>query len=49
MHDSQTKVDGDAVNETQVYLEGGARNLQVRIKEVMSYKTKVNPKKKLVI
>lgn len=41
-------MEADTINETQVYLEGGARNLQVGIKEVTSYKTKVKPKKKLV-
>lgn len=44
------KVEGDTINETQVYLEGGARNLQVGIKEVTSYKTKPQKnKKKMVI
>lgn len=39
-------MEGDTINETQVYLEGGARNLQVGIKEVTSYKTKPQKNKK---
>lgn len=43
------KVEGSTNNDTQVCLEGGPSNLQVGIKEVMSFKTRVKHKKKLVI